>query len=42
MSAGSDPVSIAGFIGAQLVGGCAAVLLLRALYPHVTRPRRRT
>ena len=34
--AGIAPASVPGFVLAQLVGGCAAVLALRALYPDVT------
>jgi len=34
--AGIAPSSAPGFIAAQLVGGIAAIALLRALYPHVT------
>jgi arsenate reductase len=34
--AGIAPASVTGFVIAQLVGGCVAVLVLRALYPDVT------
>jgi glycerol uptake facilitator-like aquaporin len=34
--AGIAPASVPGFVVAQLVGCIAAVLLVRALYPHVT------
>ena len=34
--AGIAPASVPGFVVAQLVGGCLAVLAVRALYPHVT------
>jgi glycerol uptake facilitator-like aquaporin len=34
--AGIAPASVPGFIVAQLVGGAAAVLVVRALYPDVT------
>jgi glycerol uptake facilitator-like aquaporin len=34
--AGIAPSSVPGFIGAQIVGGFAAVGLVRVLYPHVT------
>jgi arsenate reductase len=34
--AGIAPASVPGFVVAQLVGGAAAVLLVRALYPDVT------
>jgi len=34
--AGIAPASVPGFILAQLVGGCVAVLTLRVLYPDVT------
>ncbi len=34
--AGIAPSSVPGFIGAQVVGGLAAIALLRILYPHVT------
>jgi arsenate reductase len=34
--AGIAPASVASFIGAQLLGGCAAWLLIRTLYPGVT------
>jgi arsenate reductase len=34
--AGIAPPSVPGFVIAQLIGGCAAILALRALYPEVT------
>jgi len=34
--AGIAPASVPGFVAAQLVGGAAAILVLRALYPDVT------
>ena len=34
--AGIAPASVPGFIGAQLVGGACAILVLRVLYPDVT------
>jgi arsenate reductase len=34
--AGIAPASVPGFVVAQLAGGCAAVLILRGLYPDVT------
>jgi glycerol uptake facilitator-like aquaporin len=34
--AGIAPASVPGFVAAQLVGGMAAILVLRTLYPHVT------
>jgi arsenate reductase len=34
--AGIAPASVPGFIVAQLVGGVAALLVVRALYPNVT------
>jgi len=34
--AGIAPASVPGFVVAQLVGGAAAVAIVRALYPHVT------
>jgi arsenate reductase len=34
--AGIAPASVPGFIGAQLVGGACAILMLRVLYPDVT------
>jgi len=34
--AGIAPASAPAFIGAQVVGGCAAVALIRALYPRLT------
>jgi glycerol uptake facilitator-like aquaporin len=34
--AGIAPASVPGFVVAQLVGGIAAIVVLRALYPHVT------
>jgi arsenate reductase len=37
--AGIAAASVPGFVGAQLLGGCVAVLALRALYPDVTPAR---
>jgi arsenate reductase len=34
--AGIAPASVPGFVAAQLVGGAAAVLVVRALYPDIT------
>jgi glycerol uptake facilitator-like aquaporin len=34
--AGIAPASAPAFIGVQVVGGCAAVALIRALYPRLT------
>jgi glycerol uptake facilitator-like aquaporin len=34
--AGIAPASVPGFVVAQLVGGIAAIMALRTLYPHVT------
>jgi glycerol uptake facilitator-like aquaporin len=34
--AGIAPSAVPGYIAAQIVGGCAAIALLRALYPDVT------
>ena len=34
--AGIAPASVPGFVIAQALGGCVAVLAIRALYPHVT------
>jgi arsenate reductase len=34
--AGIAPASVPGYVGAQIVGGFAAIALLRALYPDVT------
>jgi arsenate reductase len=34
--AGIAPASVPGFVVAELIGGAAAVLLLRVLYPDVT------
>jgi hypothetical protein len=34
--AGIAPTSVPGFVIAQLIGGSAAILALRALYPEVT------
>ena len=34
--AGIAPASVPGFVLAQVVGGCLAVLAIRALYPHFT------
>jgi len=34
--AGIAPASVPGFVVAQLVGGLAAIIVLRTLYPHVT------
>jgi arsenate reductase len=34
--AGIAPASVPGFVVAELIGGAAAVLVLRVLYPHVT------
>ena len=34
--AGIAPASVPGFVAAQLVGGLAAIIVLRTLYPHVT------
>jgi len=34
--AGIAPASVPGFVVAQIVGGLAAIAVLRALYPHVT------
>jgi glycerol uptake facilitator-like aquaporin len=34
--AGIAPISVPGFVAAQLVGGIAALALLRALYPDIT------
>jgi arsenate reductase len=34
--AGIAPASVPGFIVAELIGGAAAILLLRVLYPDVT------
>jgi glycerol uptake facilitator-like aquaporin len=34
--AGIAPASVPGFVGAQLVGGALAILVLRTLYPDVT------
>jgi arsenate reductase len=34
--AGIAPASVPGFIAAQAIGGCAAVLVIRALYPKIT------
>ena len=34
--AGIAPASVPGFVIAQLIGGSAAILVLRALYPEVT------
>jgi glycerol uptake facilitator-like aquaporin len=34
--AGIAPASVPGFVIAQLVGGCVAILVIRLLYPHVT------
>jgi glycerol uptake facilitator-like aquaporin len=34
--AGIAPASVPGFAAAQLVGGIAAIVVLRTLYPHVT------
>ena len=34
--AGIAPASAPGFVLAQGVGGCLAILTIRALYPHVT------
>ncbi|HEY7630373.1 MAG TPA: MIP/aquaporin family protein [Thermoleophilaceae bacterium] len=34
--AGIAPASVPGFVGAQLIGGVAAIVAIRALYPDVT------
>jgi glycerol uptake facilitator-like aquaporin len=34
--AGIAPASVPGFVVAQLIGGCCAILMLRLLYPDVT------
>jgi glycerol uptake facilitator-like aquaporin len=34
--AGIAPASVPGFIVAQVIGGCVAVVAIRVLYPHVT------
>ncbi len=34
--AGIAPASVPGFVAAELVGGIAAIAVLRTLYPHVT------
>jgi glycerol uptake facilitator-like aquaporin len=34
--AGIAPASVPAYVGAQLVGGLAAIVAIRALYPHVT------
>jgi arsenate reductase len=34
--AGIAPASVAGFVVAQVIGGIAAIAVLRTLYPHVT------
>ncbi len=35
--AGIAPASVPGFVAAELVGGCLAVLIIRTLYPHISR-----